>query len=150
MLTELCQELRNWFEKEKHFGTFKIEGGQLTDTSFLQDGQYFRIVGSVFNDGVYMNDLSNPEALVDEEFEGAIWAMAIPPTVVALSDKIDGWIALYGGADSHNLSPYASESFGGYSYTKSGERFASGGGGGSSVPTWQSTFASELNNWRKI
>ena len=50
MLTELCQELRNWFEREIHFGTFTIEGGQLADSSFLQDGQYFRIVGSTFNE----------------------------------------------------------------------------------------------------
>ena len=150
MLTELCQELRNWFELEKHFGTFTIEGGQLTDSSFLQDGQYFRIVGSVFNDGVYMNDLSNPETLVDEEFKGAIWAMAIPPTVVALSDKIDAWIAMYGGVDSQNLSPFQSESFGGYSYSKGSGGSGNGGSGRSSVPTWQSTFADELNNWRKI
>jgi len=150
MLTELCQEIRNWFEKEKHFGTFTIEGGQLTDTSFLQDGQYFRIVGSVFNDGVYCNDLSNPETLVDEVFKGAIWAMAVPPTVVALSDKIDAWNAMYGGVDSQNLSPFDSESFGGYSYTKSSGKGGSGGGNGSSVPTAFSVFADELNNWRKI
>ena len=54
MLTELCQELKNWFEREIHVGTFTIEGGQLTDCSFLQDGQYYRIIGSVFNDGVQM------------------------------------------------------------------------------------------------
>ena len=49
MLTELCQELRNWFERKKFFGTFTIESGQidLPDGS-LQSGQYFRIVGSVF------------------------------------------------------------------------------------------------------
>lgn len=148
MLTELCQELRNWFELKKHFGTFKIEGGQLTDSSFLQDGQYFRIVGSVFNDGVYQNDLSNPEVLTDEEFRGAIWAMAVPPTVVALSDKIDEWQAMYGGVGSQNLSPFQSESFGGYSYSKGSG--GSGSGNGSSVPTWQSTFADELSRWRKI
>ena len=151
MLTELCQELRNWFEKEKHFGTFTIEGGQLADSSFLQDGQYFRIVGSVFNDGVYCNDLSNPETLVDEVFKGAIWAMAVPPTVVALSDKIDAWEATYGGIESTLLSPYDSESFGGYSYSKSSGRGGSGGAStGSSVPTWRSIFADELNKWRKI
>lgn len=143
MLTELCQELRNWFEKEKHFGAFTIEGGRLTDSSFLQDGQYYRIVGSVFNDGVHQWP---DNALQDEVFDGAIWAMAVPPTVVALSDKIDAWNALYGGADSHNMSPFNSESFGGYSYTKGD----GAGSSGSGVPTWQSTFASELNNWRKI
>lgn len=148
MLTELCQELRNWFEKEKHFGTFKIEEGQLADGSFLQNGQYFRIIGSVFNDGVHKYDPTGTTSLTDEVFEGAIWAMAVPPAVIALSDNITAWMDKYGRVDSSAMSPFQSESFGGYSYSK-----RSGGGsssGGSSVPTWKSTFADELNRWRKI
>lgn len=150
MLTDLCQELKNWFEKEKYIGTFTIEGGQLTDSSFLQDGQYFRVIGSVFNDGVHKFDPNNAERedLHDEVFEGAVWAMAVPPTVIALSDKIAAWQAEYGSVNSAAMSPYQSESFGGYSYSKgSGSASASGG---SSVPTWQSTFANELSRWRKI
>lgn len=146
MLTELCQELKNWFEREIHFGTFTIEGGQLADSSFLQDGQYYRIVGSVFSDGVHQwpDDTFDH----DEVFEGAIWAMAVPPTVIALSDKIQAWTTKYGDVNSTAMSPFQSESFGGYSYSKgSGSASASGG---SSVPTWQSTFANELNRWRKI
>ncbi len=148
MLTDVCQELKNWFEKDKYFGTFTIEGGQLTDSSFLQDGQYFRIVGSVFNDGVHKYDPTDTESLQDEVFEGAVWAMAVPPTVIALSDKIEAWQAEYGSANSAAMSPYQSESFGGYSYSKGGG--SSSGSGGSSVPTWKSTFADELNRWRKI
>lgn len=145
MLTELCQELRNWFERKKFFGTFTIEDGQieLPDGS-LQDGQYFRIVGSVFNDGVHKYDPESESQLVDEVFEGAIWSMGVPPAVVDLSERISEWVTKYGDSVS---SPYQSESFGGYSYTKA----SSGqGNAGSSSPTWQSTFASELNRWRKI
>ena len=147
MLTEICKEINNWFDKERYFGTFTVNDGVITGNFSLQENQYFRIVGSVFNDGVYKFD--DDLELEDETFDGAIWAMAVPPTVVALSDKIDAWNALYGGADSHNMSPFNSESFGGYSYTK-GDGAGSSGSGGSGVPTWQSTFASELNNWRKI
>ena len=146
MLTELCQELKNWFELKKYFGTFTIEGGQLTDSSFLQDGQYYRIIGSVFNDGVHVWP---EDDLVDESFEGAIWAMAVPPTVIALSDKIDEWTEKYGSVDSASMSPFQSESFGGYSYSK-GSGSSSGSSGGSSVPTWKSVFADDLNRWRKI
>lgn len=148
MLTELCKELRNWFEKEKYFGTFTIEGGQLTDCSYLQDGQYYRIVGSVFNDGVYKWP---DDDLVNESFNGAVWAMAVPPAVVALSNNIDEWTDKYDDVNSANMSPYSSESFGGYSYSKS-----VGGGSnasknrGNGAPTWQSMFANELNKWRKI
>ena len=145
MLTELCQELRNWFERKKFFGTFTIENGQidLPDGS-LQSGQYFRIVGSVFNDGVHKYDPESESQLVDEVFEGAIWSMGVPPAVVDLSERISEWVTTYGDSVS---SPYSSESFGGYSYTKA----SSGqGNAASSSPTWQSTFASELNRWRKI
>lgn len=142
MLTELCQELKNWFERKKFFGTFTIENGQieLPDGS-LQEGQYFRIVGSVFNDGVHKH---GEEDLTDEVFEGAIWAMAVPPAVIDLSERISDWVTKYGESVS---SPYSSESFGGYSYTKAN---SGQGNAGSSSPTWQSTFASELNRWRKI
>ena len=154
MLTELCQELRNWFFVEGVTGRFVIEDGQLTDCSFLQNGQYFRIIGSVFNDGVhqYQPDYVPAEGetpdLADETFDGTIWAMAVPPSVIALSEQIDAWNAKYGTVDSQAMSPYNSESFGGYSYSKSG----GGSGSGSSSPTatWQSMFASALNRWRKI
>lgn len=147
MLTELCQELRNWFERKKFFGTFTIENGQIiVPDGSLQNGQYFRIIGSVFNDGVhkYEPESENAESLTDEVFEGAIWAMAVPPSVVDLSERISAWVTTYGDSVS---SPYSSESFGGYSYQKA----SSGqGNAASSNPTWQSTFASELNRWRKI
>ena len=142
MLTELCQELRNWFEREKYFGTFTIEDGQINmPDGSLQSGQYFRIVGSVFNDGVHKYDA---DQLTDEVFRGAIWSMAVPPAVVDLSERISEWVTKYGDSVS---SPYSSESFGGYSYQKA----SSGqGNAASSSPTWQSTFASELNRWRKL
>ena len=147
MLTELCQELRNWFERKKFFGTFTIENGQITvPDGSLQNGQYFRIIGSVFNDGVhkYEPESENAESLTDEVFEGAIWSMAVPPSVVDLSERISEWVTKYGDSVS---SPYSSESFGGYSYQKA----SSGqGNAASSNPTWQSSFASELNRWRKI
>ena len=99
MLTELCQELRNWFERKKFFGTFTIEDGQIeVPDGSLQNGQYFRIIGSVFNDGVhkYEPESENAEQLVDEVFEGAIWSMAVPPSVVDLSERISEWVTKYG------------------------------------------------------
>lgn len=149
MLTELCQELRNWFVRSKYFGTFSIIDGQLNVSDLvadgsLQDGQFFRIVGSVFNDGVHQYKVEDGEQLTDEVFTGAIWSMAVPPAIIDLSERIEEWETKYGETVS---SPYSSESFGGYSYTKAG----SGQGNTSNgSPTWQSTFASELNRWRKI
>lgn len=143
MLSELCHELRNYFETDKYFGAFKIEDNVITGDFILQEGQYFRIVGSVFNDGVYCYD-DNLD-LKDEEFGGALWAMAVPLEVIALASEIEEWNNLYGGVDSQNMSPFNSESFGGYSYSKDG-----GGSSSDGTGTWQKAFASRLNNWRKI
>ena len=146
MLSELCQELNNWFDRgqPRLYGAFDIQDGKITDTDFtdvIQENQYFRIVGSIFNDGVYK--MTEDLTLTDELFVGSVWLMAIPKEVVDLSNEIDAWVIKYGESVS---SPYSSESFGGYSYTKASGSSSSG----SSSPSWQSTFATRLNKWRKI
>ena len=147
MLTKLCNELNNWFDVDQIFGDFTISNGEITGVSgVLQNDQYFRIVGSVFNDGVYQYPTNS---LKDEEFNGAVWAMAVPPSVVALATEIEGWLDKYGGIDSQAMSPFQSESFGGYSYTKkSGSN--SNSGADTKLGTWQGAFAADLNKWRKI
>lgn len=148
MLTELCQELRNWFDRDmdKYYGVFSIQNGQIISPNVsLKDGQYFRVIGSVFNDGVHVYPYD--ESLVDEDFTGSVWAMAVPPAVIALASEIEAWQAKYGGVDGVLMSPYQSESFGGYSYSKS---VGGVGNGTSFVGTWQNAFASRLNRWRKI
>lgn len=147
MLTELCQELRNWFDRDhdKWYGDITISGGMLTvdgEEITLLDGQYFRIVGSLLNDGVYHYPAAE---LKDETFHGAIWSMGIPPSVVELADRIAQW-----QTDNQAVinGPYQSESFGGYSYTlKSGG--GSGGGNGDWL-AWKNHFADDLNRWRKL
>lgn len=146
MLTDLCQELRNWFDLERYEGTFTISGGTLT-ADFLQKNQYYRIIGSIFNDGVHK--YGDPtDILEDEEFEGAVWALGIPKAVICLNKQIDDWIAKYGGVDSVAMSPYTSESFGGYSYSKGSNLAAVTSA--NSATGWKAMFASQLNRWRKI
>ena len=135
-LTNLCAELRNYFETEKRFGTFTISGGSISPSDFLQDGQYFRIVGSVFNDGVHRHPAHD---LTDETFDGAVWAMAVPPAVVELLHKIQEFEA----ATANTPTAYTSESFGGYSYTKATDE--------NGLPVgWRSVFKKELSRWRKL
>ena len=138
MLTEICAELRNYFEvpNGRHFGKFEISGGSIAPLDFLQEGQHFRIVGSVFNDGVYQYPAYD---LTDEVFEGAVWAMAVPPSIIALSAEIEE----YNNSDAGKASPYTSESFGGYSYTKATDSNGAPIG-------WQKAFASRLSKWRKL
>ena len=143
MLTELCQELNNWFEREKRSGSFRIVDGML-EADFLLPGQYFRVMGSLFNDGVhqYGNDFLN-----DEDFTGSVWSLAIPVAVIKLSEDIDAWRAKYEAPDSSAMSPYMSESFGGYSYSKGSAISGTGTGGATS---WRTSFASRMNAWRKL
>ena len=147
MLTEICQYLRNWFEYYKLTGRFVVSTGRITyaDGTALSilNGQYYRIVGSVFNDGVHK--LGESDTLTDEsEFTGAVWLMAVPPAVVQLDADITQWLTDNAAAIN---SPYASESFGGYSYSL---RSGNAADGDSTGATWQSQFKTRLSPWRKI
>lgn len=148
MLTILCEYLRNWFDEEckKYIGTITIADGEISirnNPIEFKTGQYFRIVGSVYNDGVHHfpdYDLS------DEEFDGAVWEMKIPKEVVCLAEDISEWQEKYGSVNSPAMSPFNSESFAGYSYNKS-----TGVAGGEKSPTsWHSAFDSRLSVWRKL
>lgn len=136
MLTELCAELRNYFVREVYRGNFTIKDGSIAPLNFLQDGQYFTIVGSVFNDGVYKYPT---DVLIDETFDGTIRTMAVPPAVIALAEEIKA----YNESDVAKPSAYTSESFGGYTYTKATDK-------NGVVASWKTVFASRLNKWRKI
>lgn len=145
MLSEICAEIRNYFVKpceDIHKGDFVISNGVLESAPFLQDGQYFRIIGSIFNDGVWKYGV---DTLKDETFNGEVWAMRVPQTVIDLSDAIDAW----NEENKDTLSsPFQSESFGGYSYSKQ-----STGGYGSSANaaySWKNQFATALNPWRRL
>lgn len=144
-ITDFCDEIHNYFELEKYIETVTIENGHLAGFSDrLQTDQYFRIVGSVFNDGVYKYPTTD---LTDETFEGAIWAMAVPPAALALLEKIQEWDDKYSKNEAVN-SPFQSESFGGYTYTKSYSTRI--GGGSDDLYYWQGHFRAQLNKWRKI
>ena len=142
MLTEICAEIHNYFCKPEDIqsGTFAVSNGSIEPLSFLQDGQYFRIVGSVFNDGVWQYGAEN-QTLTDETFEGYIWPMSIPKAVLDLNDEIEAWITEYG--DKVN-SPFQSESFGGYSYVKTVA------GSRKLMYSWQDQFGPKLKHWKKV
>ena len=139
MLEQVLMHLKNWFLVPGgiHEGTYTIEDGGIA-LPFLANGQYFRICGSVFNDGLRQYPASDLKA---ETFEGAVWSLAVPQAVIDLAAEIEAWQEKNGDA---SVSPYQSESFGGYSYSKATDS-ASGG-----AVTWQSAFRSRMNAWRKL
>lgn len=139
-MTDFCAEIKNWFDLKRSFGKFVIKDGKLVIDDMLE-GQYFRICGSVFNDGVYQYPA---ETLTDEVFDGAVWYMAVPPEVLSVVADMTEWENK--NADALN-SPYSSESFGGYSYTKASGNTSTGGDG---TITVFSHFADKLKRWRKV
>lgn len=146
MLTEICDYLNNYFWRTKRNGTIRIEDGTFV-ADYLQEGQYFRIVGSVFpeNEGVHKYPATD---LKDEIFEGSIWSMAVPQAVIDLASDVEAWKAKYGTVDSPAMSPYTSESFNNYSYSKNAG--SSNADGSNSSNTWQGAFASRLNMWKRL
>lgn len=142
MLTLICNYLNNWFSNEKYIGNIHIANGVFYLNSQqinISDGQYFRIVGSLASDAVYKY---GTDELEDEDFDGAIWLMRVPPDVVDIAAELKEWMDKY-GADSAAYSPFNSETFGGYSYSKGTS--ASGGAIG-----WQGVFASRLARYKKL
>ena len=137
-ITDVCSELNNYFSNrnERYDGQYTITNGTIALSNVL-DGQYFRIIGSAFNDGVHRYPAYD---LQDETFSGSIWVMRIPPLVVELAAEIGRYRAAY---EADGSSPYVSESSGGYSYTRATN--ATG-----QAASWRDTFASRLNRRRKL
>lgn len=135
-LLDLCDYLHNNFEDHRVIGKIKIEDSAISGID-IENDRYFRIIGSVFNDDIYKAPATQ---LKDETFDGSVILMSIPPTVLDILSEINAWEA----SNSQALnSPYQSESFGGYSYTK-----ATGSNG--EPVTWRNVFGKRLNAYRKI
>lgn len=153
-ITEYCMECRNFFapatKKEDktfiHTGVYTISGKTITPLDFIAVGQYFRIVGSALNEGVYCNTVEGLADLQDESFKGAIWEMAVPRGFIAKCAQIEAWRLKNEAADSSNMSPFMSESFAGYSYQKGGGGSSTGG----NAISWRQQFAKDLNAWRRL
>lgn len=149
MLNQICENICNYFVKDRYEGRFEIADGMISLP--LLDGQRFLIQGSALNDGMYTfhdtgikdDDDTAEVGLHDETWTGTICALAVPPTLAALSAEIKAWVDANG--ESIN-SPYTSESvMGVYSYTK-----ASGGHGAGGSVGWMDVFADKLKRWRKV
>lgn len=147
IIEEVCQNIRNWFTnrdgRDVLVGAMEISGDVLYyNGEVVPQNGYFRIIGSASNDGVYK--AGTDHFTTDEAFDGEVWFLHLPAAFIACCNDIAAWQAANGGADSANMSPYSSESFGGYSYSKGG------GTNGATAVTWQAQFRSRLNAWRKI
>lgn len=133
MLDGICKFVNNYFVKDILEGDFTISGGALLLPE-CKNFQYFRIKGSTFNNGIYQYPTTS---LMDEDFTGEVWILAIPNDFLELDAKITAFEA------ENTKGVYSSESFGGYSYTK----FTNSDG---TQASWQDIFKKELDCYRRI
>ena len=140
LMDDICGYLHNYFVADIHEGTYTVANGGIDLP--LQTDQYFCVRGSVFNDGGWQYPAPD---MHDETFKGQIGSMAVPAAVIALASDISDWITAY--ADSNLDSPFTSESFNNYSYSKAQSTSADGG---YAPVTWQNIFSSRLARWRKL
>lgn len=142
-LEEVLWHIHNWFERESESidGSFAIEDGALAFVS-IPEGAWYRVQGSYLNDGLHHHPADD---LTDEEFVGTIMVLRIPRPLLRVVEDIAAWKEKNGAALD---SPYASESFGGYTYTLKGEMSAQNGSQG--LTGWRAAFRDRLNPWRKM
>lgn len=145
-LEQVLYHIHNWFSYDELNVRCAISDGQLPASVSIPEGAWYRIEGSLLNDGLHRHPA---EDLRDETFDGTITVCAIPNALLDVVEEIEDWQQAYNsGRDKALGSPYASESFDGYSYSMrdyTGANSASGGLSG-----WQAEFASRLSAWRKM
>lgn len=136
MLEKIIAYLNNDFrvsndEPETH--EWEIVGGTLTVPD-VREGQYVRIFGSLFNDGVRKYPLTG---LTDETFTGCVIPLAIPRVILTLAEEIETW------SEKNQPTAFTSESFGGYTYSKATKANGTAAG-------WREVFADDLKPYKKM
>lgn len=135
IINDVCGHLNNYFVQTSHNGVYEIKDGVIVSLpQGVPANQYILIAGSVFNDGVHM---ACDGDLTDESFSGVVYGLVIPPAFLSLVGDIRKFI------EAEAVSPFTSESFGGYTYSKATDA------GGMPI-SWQGAFRQRLNRWRKL
>lgn len=145
MLTEICAYLHNYFDYERHIGDIVVDSNTITcngEEIVLEEGQHF----ALFRDRNPLGVFKQGDELKDRTFYGAVWLMDVPDAILSADEWAATWLAKNGGADADTNSAYSSESFGGYSYSKSNN---SSGKAGSSIFD-NAQFAKMLSPYRKL
>lgn len=153
LLEQVLGHIHNWFVRDTIVASrCAITDGALPDSisSKLLDGQWYVISGSYLNDGLHQYHSTYPQGqtsdLEDETFTGTVALLAIPRPLLNIVSEIGEWVE--SGAGKASEGPYASESFGGYSYTLKSDSGANSGAGG--LTGWRLAFRDRLNQWRKM
>lgn len=151
MLTEICAYLKNYFEYDRIIGNIHVSDGVLycgDQQIGVKEGQYFALFREHFALGVYKYGTDTLEDR--DEFRGAVWLMDVPSAVLRADEWAEEWNTTNGGATSEANSPFQSESFGGYSYSKGSVGNTSGGSAIGASVFDEKQFLSMIAPYRKV
>lgn len=143
ILEEVLDHIHNHFERDSqtiNVSDCQISDGALPESIAIPNGAWYMVHGSWLNEGMHLHPATD---LVDETFSGTITVMRIPRPLLRVVEDICAWQLANGAAAD---SPFQSESFGGYSYTKSSGTSQDGSG----LTGWRLAFRDRLSTWRKI
>ena len=141
----ILKEINNYFYKTVEKNEFSINEGKVKVKGNYFPDQFIKIEGSIMNDGIYKilsfeNQEIKIENTIDEEFEGAIYGLAIPKDFIELIKEIEE----YQKMNPISKSNVISESYlNGYSYT-----MATNSNG--QISGWQDVFKSKLDTYRRV
>ena len=140
-IESLIKECNNYFYRWKETNTFTINDNSITVEGKYMIGQYIRIKGSILNDGVYkvetyVNNIITVIGLINEEFEGIIYGLAIPKSFTELYSKIEEYNT------KNVMSSKTSESFNNYSVGYATNR-------NGKPLQWQEMFKNNLDTYRQ-
>ena len=172
-MTEVMTECNNYFTHSDRFGNqiihkgeYTVKDNKLKIAPLPLTGAYIRIVGSIFNDGVYkvegISDSDPTEitltGLQDETFNGAVCYLSPPKDFIRLVQSIDCFNkhiesinAVRRESGQLPLGMLQSETFEGYNYTMATKKHGGGENarGGTAI-TWKDEFASDLGKYRRM
>lgn len=127
----VMRQVRNFFDRGYMDGRFTIAGSVLSPAPAAP---WIAISGSLYNDGVYPLSGGFLAGVTDEVFTGRVWLLYPPKDFLDLCNEMSAY------DDKHPPGAYQSESFGGYSYTRS-----AGDGG-----AWQQAYKDRLTPYRHM
>lgn len=138
----ILRYLNNYFYRFGEYGEQNIKINKLKVKGAYRVGEYVKIVGSLYNDGVYqvigveVGSIVVAGELSDEDFTGTIFSLAIPKRIKEIAEQIQEFNRQL------SASGFESESFGDYSYTRAKNK-------NGELMGWKDIFKSELALYRK-
>ena len=133
----VMRHINNFFEVGCISGGFAISGNAICPAP---ESPWCYVSGSWLHEGLWQvlgGKLQGMQGrLPDEEFDGRVWLLKPPPDFLALCEEISSY------DDKNPTGALISESFGDYSYTRSGSAATAKG--------WQAAFAERLSPYRRM